>query len=118
MLVEGVLWSVRNGSPWRDLPEVFCDWNSVFRRFFRRAELVLTDEQRAVLGALVEACRPSGQGAAAQPAADHLGDPLAAPEQGEMARHPRGARAVVDGGPDVHPLVAARRLGAAPCRGA
>jgi putative transposase len=33
MFVEGVLWIVRTGSPWRDLPEVFGDWNSVFRRF-------------------------------------------------------------------------------------
>jgi len=29
MFVEGVLWIVRTGSPWRDLPEVFGDWNSV-----------------------------------------------------------------------------------------
>ena len=35
MLVEGVLWIVRTGSPWRDLPEVFGEWNSVFRRFSR-----------------------------------------------------------------------------------
>jgi putative transposase len=35
MFVEGVLWVVRTGSPWRDLPEVFGDWNSVFRRFSR-----------------------------------------------------------------------------------
>src|SRR5260370_390950 len=33
MFVEGVLWIVRTGSPWRDLPEAFGDWNSVFRRF-------------------------------------------------------------------------------------
>jgi len=33
--VEGVLWIVRTGSPWRDLPEAFGDWNSVFRRFSR-----------------------------------------------------------------------------------
>ena len=33
MFVEGVLWIVRTGSPWRDLPEVFGEWNSVFRRF-------------------------------------------------------------------------------------
>lgn len=26
---------MRTGSPWRDLPEVFGDWNSVFRRFSR-----------------------------------------------------------------------------------
>ncbi|WP_141686920.1 IS5 family transposase [Bradyrhizobium sp. LMTR 3] len=35
MFVEGVLWIVRTGAPWRDLPEVFGDWNSVFRRFSR-----------------------------------------------------------------------------------
>jgi len=33
MFVEAVLWLVRTGSPWRDLPEGFGDWNSVFRRF-------------------------------------------------------------------------------------
>jgi transposase len=32
MFVEGVLWIVRTGSPWRDLPETFGDWNSVFRQ--------------------------------------------------------------------------------------
>jgi putative transposase len=35
MFVEGVLWIVRTGSPWRDLPEAFGDWNCVFRRFSR-----------------------------------------------------------------------------------
>ena len=38
MFVEGVLWIVRTGSPWRDLPEVFGAWNSVFRRFSRWSE--------------------------------------------------------------------------------
>jgi putative transposase len=35
MFVEGVLWIVRTASPWRDLPEAFGQWNSVFRRFSR-----------------------------------------------------------------------------------
>ncbi|WP_116408588.1 IS5 family transposase [Rhizobium leguminosarum] len=35
MFVEAVLWIVRTGSPWRDLPDAFGDWNSVFRRFSR-----------------------------------------------------------------------------------
>lgn len=35
MFMEGVLWIVRTGSPWRDLPETFGEWNSVFRRFSR-----------------------------------------------------------------------------------
>ena len=28
--VEAVLWRVRTGSPWRDLPQDFGNWNSVF----------------------------------------------------------------------------------------
>ena len=35
MFVEGVLWIVRTGSPWRDLPEAFGDRNGAFRRFSR-----------------------------------------------------------------------------------
>lgn len=35
MFVEAVLWIVRTGAPWRDLPEVFGNWNSTFRRFSR-----------------------------------------------------------------------------------
>jgi transposase len=35
---ESVLWKVRVGGPWRDLPPGFGAWNSVFRRFRRWAE--------------------------------------------------------------------------------
>lgn len=37
MFLEAVLWIVRTGSPWRDLPDVFGSWNSAFRRFSRRS---------------------------------------------------------------------------------
>ena len=36
--VDAVLWIARTGSPWRDLPERFGRWNSVWRRFRRWAE--------------------------------------------------------------------------------
>ena len=35
--VEAVLWRFRTGSPWRDLPERFGNWNNVFKRFRRWA---------------------------------------------------------------------------------
>jgi transposase len=31
--VEAVLWIVRTGSPWRDLPPIFGNWNTVFKRY-------------------------------------------------------------------------------------
>ena len=33
LFVEAVLWIARTGSPWRDLPPDFGNWNTVFKRF-------------------------------------------------------------------------------------
>ena len=50
--VEAVLWIVRTGSPWRDLPPLFGKWNTVFKRYrdwvkasvFRRLFEACSDE--------------------------------------------------------------------------
>lgn len=33
--VNGMLWVLRTGAPWRDLPEKYGNWNSIYRRFLR-----------------------------------------------------------------------------------
>jgi len=37
-VLDGVLWIARTGAPWRDLPEEFGNWNSVWRQFRRWCE--------------------------------------------------------------------------------
>lgn len=37
LFLEAVLWRVRAGLPWRDLPPEFGNWNTQFRRFRRWA---------------------------------------------------------------------------------
>jgi transposase len=35
MSLEGMIWICRTGAPWRDLPEVFGKWDTVYRQFRR-----------------------------------------------------------------------------------
>ena len=51
LFVDAVLWIARAGAPWRDLPPVFGNWNSVFQRFRRWAKKGVWER---IFNALVE----------------------------------------------------------------
>ncbi len=37
-VMEAILWKLRTGSPWRDIPEQFCPWKRAYNRFNRWAQ--------------------------------------------------------------------------------
>ena len=74
LFVEAVLWIVRTGSPWRDLPAAFGNWNTVFKRYrdwvkadvFFRLFQTCSDEpdfEYAMVDATIVKVHRHGQGA-------------------------------------------------------
>ena len=43
-IMEAVLWKLRTGAPWRDVPEEFCPWKTAYNRFNRWAAKGLWDK--------------------------------------------------------------------------
>ena len=50
--VNGILWVLRTGAPWRDMPERYGNWNSVFVRFTRWSKLGVWDATFETLASL------------------------------------------------------------------
>jgi transposase len=72
--IEAVLWIMRIGSPWRDLPSAFGHWNTVFKRYrewvrgdvFKRLFDAVSDEpemEYAMVEATIVKVHRHGQGA-------------------------------------------------------
>ena len=51
-MVNGILWVLRTGAPWRDMPERYGNWNSVFVRFTRWSKLGVWDAVFETLASL------------------------------------------------------------------
>ena len=89
LFVEAVLWIARTGSPWRDLPRSFGNWNSVFTRFrdwvkadaWQRLFDAVSDEpdlEYALVDATIVKVHRHGQGAKGGLRARPLAGPKAA----------------------------------------
>lgn len=42
-VVNGILWVLRTGAPWRDLPERYGNWHTIYSRFRRWREAGIWD---------------------------------------------------------------------------
>jgi transposase len=43
-MFNGILWIMKAGAPWRDLPESFGPWQTVYKRFAMWAKLAIWDD--------------------------------------------------------------------------
>ena len=54
-VVEAILWRLRTGAPWRDLPERYGPWQSAYTRFRRWQRAGVWDRALAALQAAADA---------------------------------------------------------------
>jgi transposase len=55
LIVEGILWRLATGVPWRDLPERFGSWKTVYSRFRRWQRAGVWEHALAALQAQADA---------------------------------------------------------------
>ena len=58
MIINGILWLLRTGAPWRDLPERYGPWRTVATRFYRWEKVGVW---QSVLSALQEDSDMAGE---------------------------------------------------------
>lgn len=54
-ILNGILWRLRTGAPWRDLPERYGPWRTVYSRFRRWQQAGIWDRMLAALQAAGDA---------------------------------------------------------------
>lgn len=55
VVLDGILWKLRTGAPWRDLPERYGPWSTVYSRFFRWRRAGVWDRLFAAVPARADA---------------------------------------------------------------
>jgi transposase len=55
MVINGIIWILRTGAPWRDLPERYGKWQTVSSRFYRWQKRGIWDRLLAELQQLKDA---------------------------------------------------------------
>ena len=54
-MIDGILWRLRTGSPWRDLPEEFGSWKTVYNHFDKwNSDGTLDEVKRQLLQRIVD----------------------------------------------------------------
>ena len=59
IMLNGMVWIARSGAPWRDLPERYGPWNSVYNRFRKWVDDGILDNIFRVLSLEAELCELS-----------------------------------------------------------
>lgn len=54
-IINGILWKLKTGAPWRDLPERYGPWSTVYSRFFRWKRQGIWDQIFSALTAKADA---------------------------------------------------------------
>jgi transposase len=67
-MVTGILWLLRTGIPWRDLPERYGPWRTVVSRFYRWGQAGIWQRLFDVVQQQTDV---TGQSAATEPACRH-----------------------------------------------
>jgi transposase len=98
-VLDAVFWLMRTGAPWRDLPEEFGNWNSIFRQFRRWADSGVWDvilEALQIIDATVIRAHHCASGGKGGPGATRSSVRAASRPRSKAAPTPKARRWVRD----------------------
>jgi transposase len=52
-IINGILWRLRTGAPWRDVPPKYGNWNTIYRRFRRWSDAEVWETMAVTLAEIM-----------------------------------------------------------------